>query len=64
MAGHLVLFLLAGFQMYYWQANGGKNDLFSTILLISLFVGGIYFLGAWAILTIAVGMVFSASIST
>lgn len=62
MAGHLVLFLLAGFQMYYWQANGGKNDLFSTTLLISLFVGGIYFLGVWAILTILFGMVFGASI--
>ena len=50
--GHIVLFFLAGFvQFNYIQNKGG----FAAVLFLCVLLGGIYFLGWWAILTFVIG---------
>ena len=52
-----MVFLLAGFQQYYWRARGGRNDAFSGVLLLGIAIGGIAILGWTALLSMLLGMV-------
>lgn len=57
--GHVVVFFLAGFQQFMWRAQRGRNSSFSALLLIAIAIGGVAFLGWWALLTMVVGMILS-----
>ena len=52
--GHVVLFFLAGFAQFYFARNKGG---LSAIIFLAVVVGGVYFLGWWALLTFLVGAV-------
>ena len=52
-----MVFFLAGFQQFYWRSRGGRNDVFSAVLLMAILAGAIAFLGWWALLTVALGMI-------
>lgn len=56
--GHIILFFLAGFCMYYWRAIGGRTNGFLSVFQPIIFIGGIYFLGWWAVATFLAGMIF------
>jgi hypothetical protein len=60
--GHIAVFLLAGFQQYMWRFQGGRNSGFSALLAIVIAIGGVAFLGWWALLTMAIGMILGAAI--
>ena len=55
--GHAVLFFMSGFT--YWLVRAGRHNL-GIALTIALPVGGVYFLGWWALLTFFVGILFAA----
>ena len=50
--GNVVLFFLAGFDQYNYMAN--KCGI-AAVLYLSVLIGGVYFLGWWAILTFVIG---------
>lgn len=58
--GHLILFLLAGFNGYLFNAVRGSSVGF--VLLVALPIGGVYLLGWWALLTVALGLQFGARV--
>jgi hypothetical protein len=60
--GHVIVFLLASFQQYMWRSRGGKNSGFSALLIIVIAVGGVSFLGWWALLTMMIGMMIGATL--
>lgn len=55
--GHIIVFFLAGFCMFYWRAKGGKADGILVVIQSAVFIGGVYFLGWWALATILAGMI-------
>lgn len=52
--GHAVLFFLAGFAQFNFAQNKGG---FSAIIFLAVVIGGVYFLGWWALLTFLVGAI-------
>ena len=58
--GHTVLFFLAGFTGYLFNADRGSS--LGIFLLIGLPVAGVYLLGWWALLTFVVGVIFGGRV--
>lgn len=58
--GHAVLFFLAGFTGFLFNADRGSS--LGIFLLIGLPVAGVYFLGWWALLTFVVGTIFGGRV--
>ena len=58
--GHIIVFFLAASQQYMWRAQGGRNSVFSALFGIVVAIGGVVFLGWWAVLTILAGMILGA----
>lgn len=63
MFGHFIVFFLGGFTQYMWRAQGGRHTGFSALLQISLAIGGVYFLGWWALLSLVAGMILGPAIA-
>lgn len=55
MLWHLVIFFLAGFQQFMYNAQGHRNSVFSSLLLYVLAIGGILTLGWWSLLSLLLG---------
>lgn len=57
--GNVVLFFLAGFAQFNYMENKGG---FAAVLFLSVLIGGVYFLGWWAILTFVVGAMIGSKV--
>ena len=67
MIGHAVLFFLAGFAGLVVNVNNFTNTpqgfrTFGGFLVLALLIGGVYFLGWLALLTLVLGIMFGAYI--
>ena len=60
MLGHLIIFFLAGFQQFIFNAQGGRNSGFSGLLYLALAIGGVLTLGWWSLLSLFLGGVFGS----
>lgn len=60
MLGHVIVFFLAGFQQFMVNSQGGRNSSLSTLLYLGLAIGGVIFLGWWALLSLFLGGVFGS----
>jgi len=59
--GHIVVFILAGFCMFYYRSMGMNGTL--LIMEIALISGAVYFLGWWALASFFAGMVLGPTLA-
>lgn len=58
--GHGTLLFFSGFAQYLLQVDKGNN--FGLFLMLALPIGGVYFLGWWALITVFVGVLIGARV--
>ena len=58
--GHSLLFFFSGFTQYLLQVDKGNN--FGLFLMLALPIGGVYFLGWWALITCFLGALIGAKV--